>query len=74
MSTEIKYPMSNGGKPINIDQKMECALSHPTFEEGLNWLMVDEHERALASFQATGSRDTCFFYLINRFTELWKQK
>lgn len=74
MSTEIKYPISNGSKPINIDQKMECALSHPTFEEGLCWLMVDEHERALQSFQDRGGRDTCFLFLIKRFTELWSKK
>lgn len=61
----IKYPTDN-----RLESMFTCALSHPTFLDGLNWLVQREHERAYEARQS-GSLDTCFAYLTREFIKRW---
>lgn len=66
----IKYPTK---KSPNVDELMECALSHPTFFDGLNWLMTYEHERAREQFLRHGGQETLFSFFIRDFTRRWHE-
>lgn len=62
----IKYPTDN-----RLESKFECALSHPTFFEGMSWLITVEHERACDARIEKGSYETCFDFLIREFIKRW---
>lgn len=64
----IVYPTTGTD---NAEGWVKCALSHPTYFEGMNWLITKEHENAKHRLAERGNTETCFSILIQRFTEAW---
>lgn len=67
----IQYPTDD-----KFESALTCALSHPTYEEGLNWITNWEFERAYKARLAAGDGpyDTCFVHVIQQFSAGWSKK
>lgn len=68
---EIRYP-----KDDKFESVLACALSHPTYEAGLNWITNWEFERAYKARLAAGDGpyETCFTYAILQYNTGWAEK
>ena len=69
-NTGIDYPTDD-----RFESALTCALSHPTFGGGLNWLVQWEHENAVKRRDRAQGQpyDTCFSHVMNQFFMAWQK-
>ena len=65
---EILYPTTDTD---NAEGWVKCAMTHPTYFEGLSWLITKENENAKRRLAERGNHETCFDILMKRFNEAW---